>query len=458
MKKNRNILKHKWSLALALILTAALTAMGTLPALALETWGVTLDPSWQYAGNSKIHTGTAVVYYTDVTPKKGLTVCINAGHGTKGGASVKTLCHPDGSPKVTSGSTAAGATTATAIAYGTTMLDGTLEATVTLRAAIATKNVLLARGYDVLMIRESSDVQLDNVARTVIANNIADCHISLHYDSTTSDKGAFYCSVPNVASYRAMEPVASHWRDHNYLGDCLIGGLQSAGVKIRSNSAVPTDLTQTSYSTVPSVDLEVGDRASDYSDASLNKIAQGIANGLDNFSKAFLDVPTNAYYYQPVQWAVQQKITGGYSAIRFAPDGSCNRAQMVTFLWRAAGSPAAAVSSNPFTDVASNAYYYQAVLWAVQKGITTWTSDTTFSPDDIVDRGQVATFLWRAAGSEAVIGTPNPFTDVTSEDYFNQAVLWAVSKKITQGTSETTFSPADPCTRAQAVTFLYRSR
>jgi len=371
---------------------------------------------------------------------------------------VKTLCHPDGSPKVTGGSTAAGATTATAIAYGTTMLDGTPEATVTLKAAIATKNVLLARGYDVLMIRESSDVQLDNIARTVIANNIADCHISIHYDSTTSDNGAFYCSVPNVASYRAMEPVASHWQDHNYLGDCLIAGLQSSGVKIRSSSTVPTDLTQTSYSTIPSVDLEVGDRASDYSDASLNKIAQGIANGLDSFSKAFLDVPSGAYYYEPVQWAVQRKITGGFSAIRFGPDGACNRAQMVTFLWRAAGSPTATVSANPFTDVASNAYYYQAVLWAVQKGITTGTSDTTFSPDDIVDRGQVATFLWRAAGSEAVIGTPNPFTDVTPEDYFNQAVLWAVSKKITQGTSETTFSPADPCTRAQAVTFLYRSR
>ena len=458
MKKIRNILKRKMTLMLALLVALGMTGLGTVPAFAYDTWAVTLDPGWQYAGFSKIHSGTAVVYYTNVTPKKGLTVCINAGHGTQGGASVKTLCHPDGSPKVTGGSTAAGATYATAVAYGTTMLDGTTEAAVVLKEALTLKNVLLARGYDVLMIRETGDVQLDNVARTVIANNVADCHISLHYDSTTSNKGAFYCSVPNVASYRAMQPVASQWQNHHYLGNCLITGLQNAGVKISGGGSVPLDLTQTSYSTIPSVDLEIGDRASDYSQASLDRVAQGIANGLDNFSKAFLDVPSGSYFSEPVQWAVAQKITSGYSAIRFGPDISCSRAQMVTFLWRAAGSPAATAAVNPFTDVNSGDYFYQAVLWAVQKGITAGTSETTFSPNDIVDRGQVVTFLWRSAGSQAVEGTPNPFGDVTAGDYFNQAVLWAVNKGITQGTSETTFSPADPCTRAQAVTFLYRSR
>jgi hypothetical protein len=338
------------------------------------------------------------------------------------------------------------------------MLNGTSEAAAVLQAALTLKNVLLARGYNVLMIREGSDIQLDNVARTVIANNIADCHISLHYDSTTSNKGAFYCSVPNVASYRAMEPVASHWQNHHYLGDCLITGLKNAGVKIYGNGTSPQDLTQTSYSTIPSVDLELGDRSTDFSAASLNTVAKGIADGLDSFCKAFLDVPSGSYYYDAVQWAVSNKITSGYSAIRFGPDSSCSRAQMVTFLWRAAGSPTATATVNPFADVTAGDYFYQAVLWAVQKGITAGTSETTFSPNDIVDRGQVVTFLWRAAGSETVIGTPNPFTDVTVDDYYNQAVLWAVNKKITQGTSETTFSPADPCTRAQAVTFLYRSR
>ena len=458
MKKIRNILKQRARLMLVLLIAFSMIGLGTMPAFAYDTWAVTMDPGWQYAGNSKISTGTAVVYYTNVTPKKGLTVCINAGHGTKGGTNVKTLCHPDGSPKVTGGSTAAGATYATAVASGTTMLDGTTEAAVVLQLGLTLKNTLLARGYDVLMIRESSDVQLDNVARTVIANNVADCHISLHYDSTTSDKGAFYCSVPNVASYRAMEPVASNWQNHHYLGNCLISGLQGAGVKINGGGTVPIDLTQTSYSTIPSVDLELGDRASNHSQASLDRIAQGIANGLDSFSKAFLDVPSGSYYYDAVQWAVAQKITSGYSAIRFGPDISCSRAQMVTFLWRAAGSPTATATVNPFADVNSGDYFYQAVLWAVQKGITAGTSETTFSPNDTVDRGQVVTFLWRAAGSETVIGTPNPFTDVTQDDYFNQAVLWAVNKKITTGTSETTFSPADPCTRAQAVTFLYRSR
>lgn len=243
---------------------------------------VSLNPDWKYAGFSKINSGQAVLYRAQ-SNRKNKVVCVNAGHGTKGGSSVKTQCHPDGTPKVTGGTTGAGATTAVAVSSGMQFSDGTAEAKVTLAMAKVLKDKLLARGYDVLMIRESDDVQLDNVARTVIANNMADCHIALHWDSTTSNKGAFYMSVPNVASYRAMEPVASHWQEHHALGDSLISGLKGAGVKIFSNGKMEMDLTQTSFSTVPSIDIELGDKASDHSASTLDTLGTGLADGVDQF-------------------------------------------------------------------------------------------------------------------------------------------------------------------------------
>lgn len=244
------------------------------------------DPEWNYAENSKIHTGTATLYYTqsDLYPEP-KTICINAGHGTEGGSSESTLCHPDGSPKVTGGSTSKGAVKATAINEGTTMLDGTSEADMNLRIAKLAKTKLLEEGFNVLMIRESKDVQLDNIARTVIANNYADCHISIHYDSTESDKGAFYISVPDNETYRSMEPVASNWKEHHNLGQALIACLEDEGVKIYGEGSMPIDLTQTSYSTIPSVDLEVGDRASSAADETLESIADGIAAGVYSYFK-----------------------------------------------------------------------------------------------------------------------------------------------------------------------------
>ena len=160
-----------------------------------------LNSSWKYADFSKINSGKAKLYKASGN-RKNKVVCVNAGHGTKGGSSVKTLSHPDSTPKVTGGTTAAGQVTSTAVSGGMTFADGTSEASVTLAMAKVLKAELLSRGYDVLMIRESDDVQLDNIARTVIANNNADCHLALHWDSTSSNKGAFYMSVPNVASYR----------------------------------------------------------------------------------------------------------------------------------------------------------------------------------------------------------------------------------------------------------------
>lgn len=259
------------------------SAEGSASRQALSGGEVGLNPDWKYAGFAKINTGKAVLYRSQAENRKNKVVCVNAGHGTKGGSSVKTQCHPDGSPKVTGGTTGAGATSAVAVSGGMQFADGTPEPKVTLALAKALKDRLLARGYDVLMIREGDDVQLDNVARTVIANNTADCHIALHWDSTTNNKGAFYMSVPDVASYRAMEPVASHWQQHHALGDSLIAGLKGAGVKIFSGGTMAMDLTQTSYSTVPSVDIELGDKASDHSAGTLDKLAGGLADGVDQF-------------------------------------------------------------------------------------------------------------------------------------------------------------------------------
>ncbi len=243
---------------------------------------VRLNPDWQYAGFSKINSGTAMLYKAEAN-RKGLVVCVNAGHGTKGGSSVKTQCHPDGTPKVTGGTTQAGATTAAAVSGGMEFADGTPESKVTLQLALKLKEKLLAAGYDVLMIRESDDVQLDNIARTVIANQTADCHIALHWDSTSKDKGAFYMSVPNVASYRNMEPVKSHWQQHHALGESLISGLKSAGVKIFSGGSMEMDLTQTSFSTIPSIDIELGDKTSDHSGETLDNLASGLVTGVNQF-------------------------------------------------------------------------------------------------------------------------------------------------------------------------------
>ena len=170
----------------------------------------------------------------------------------------------------------------------------------------------------------------------------------------------------------------------------------------------------------------------------------------------FVDVPEGSYYEEAVNWAVEKGITTGTDATHFSPNGICTRAQAVTFLWRAAGSPAAKSAVMPFTDVKAGSYYYDAVLWAVENGITKGTSDTMFSPDATCSRAQIVTFLWRSQKSPAA-GTANPFTDVKASAYYADAVLWAVKEDVTKGTTNTTFSPDANCTRAQIVTFIWRA-
>ena len=215
---------------------------------------ITLDSTWEYADHSKINTGAAVLYRApEESGRKGIVIGVNAGHGTVGGSKVKTLCHPDGSAKVTGGSTAAG-------------------------------DKLLSSGYDVLMLRDSEDVQLDNVARTVICNNVADCHIALHWDSGDGknyDKGCFYISVPEAL--KNMEPVASHWQQHDTLGTDLVEGLREQGATIYGKGHMGIDLTQTSYSTIPSVDMELGNAYSDHSDVILEQLATGLLAGINTY-------------------------------------------------------------------------------------------------------------------------------------------------------------------------------
>ena len=187
--------------------------------------------------------------------------------------------------------------------------------------------------------------------------------------------------------------------------------------------------------------------------------------------KGFNDVKSGDYFYDAVNWAVEKGITTGTSATTFSPNASCTRAQIVTFLWRASGSPEPKTASNPFTDVAANAYYCKAVLWAVENGITTGTSATTFSPDAPCTRAQGVTFLWRANGSKAACAlhalgagaykaasAAASFTDVASDAYYAPAVAWAAEQNVTGGVGNGLFSPDTTCTRAQNVSMLYRLR
>ncbi len=250
----------------------------TEPPLEITRTEVCLDESWAFAGFSAIHTGAAVLYHTN--RGNGIVIGLNAGHGTRGGGKQKTYCHPDMTPKVTGGTTQAGAVMSYAISAGMTFRDGILERDLTLAAARVLRDRLLDAGFDVLMLRDDVDVQLDNVARTVICNNTAACHISLHWDSDglDYDKGAFFMSVPDGIKY--LENVAAHWEESEKLGTCLIDGLRERGVRIFKNGSYDMDLTQTAYSWIPSVDIELGNQCSEHSEQWLENQVEGLLQGI----------------------------------------------------------------------------------------------------------------------------------------------------------------------------------
>ncbi len=169
----------------------------------------------------------------------------------------------------------------------------------------------------------------------------------------------------------------------------------------------------------------------------------------------FADVAAESYSYDAVLWALEQKITTGTAETKFSPTAACLREQIVTFLWRAKGKPKAE-TENPFTDVPEGSYYADAVLWAVKNNITKGTGETTFAPQDLCTRGQIVTFLWRTAECPAPTSAEHPFTDIAEDAFYYDAVLWAVENGITTGVEESSFAPDDSCTREQIVTFLYR--
>lgn len=186
--------------------------------------------------------------------------------------------------------------------------------------------------------------------------------------------------------------------------------------------------------------------------------AEGHAKSTGNaeHDNPFGDIHEGDYYYDAVLWAVEQGITSGTSATTFSPDTSCTRSQMVTFLWRSAGSPHAQYTVSPFEDVSSDTYYYEAVIWAAEQGITSGTSSTTFSPDTTITRAQAITFIFRAMEAPAPAQSAS-FSDVPADAYYASAVSWAAEQGVTGGTSADTFSPDSDCTRGQIVTFIFRS-
>ena len=186
-------------------------------------------------------------------------------------------------------------------------------------------------------------------------------------------------------------------------------------------------------------------------------VCTNCGDGKEEAKNPFTDVPDGSYYLEPVLWAVDKGITSGTTPTTFDPNGQCMRAVVVTFLWKAAGSPEPKTTENPFTDVKEGAYYYKAVLWAYENKITSGLTETTFGPTALCNRAQVVTFLYNAMGKPAVNSTEHKFTDVEEGKFYYQAMLWAVENNVTAGLTETTFGPSAICNRAQVVTFLYRA-
>ena len=255
-----------------------------LPEGVPEIETISLDPKWEYADLAVIGSGHGVLYRA-LSQRRDIVVAVNAGHGTKGGEEKSVYCHPDRSPKLTHGSNPKGSLTAVAVSGGMIFADGTPEAENTLIVAKHLCDKLIENGYDVLMIRDEDDVQLDNVARTVIANNKADILVSLHFDGDglKYDKGCFY--IPTPDEIKSLEPVSDIWPEHEKLGRAIIDALREDHCIIYEGRVDPLELTQTCYATVPAVVVELGNAATDTSDEALKKLADAVATGIEKFTE-----------------------------------------------------------------------------------------------------------------------------------------------------------------------------
>ena len=276
------------------------------------------------------------------------------------------------------------------------------------------------------------------------------------YDISDPDK-AVYADYLNVRGFSQTITDLSKLGDLGPEGICTISAKNSptgnAMILVANEISGTVTVAQ-----IEKVDIDHGDDDNDHSGSSggSSKPSAGTSKD-DKVEIDFVDVKDSAYYAKAVQWAVENGITSGTSAATFSPDQVCTRAQIVTFLWRAAGSPAPVSGQMPFEDVHADAYYYKAVQWAVENGITSGASATTFAPDLVCTRGQIATFLWRSQTSPKAENVKMTFADVADAAYYYNAVLWAVENGITNGTSAATFSPDQACTRAQCVTFLWKA-
>ena len=246
-----------------------------------------LDKKYRFATFSEISDGSATLYIVNKRVAdnfKNKIVAVNAGHGTVGGTRKRTYSHPDYTPKVAGGTNKQGSIFSAAVSDGTVLLDGKQESTANLMVAVALKEKLLNEGYSVLMIREDKNCRLDNIARTVIANENADIHIAIHFDSTERDKGIFYMKPINNKYYLSMEPLKSNVDNINRLGECLIEAFKEKGEKVwKGIGYLEGDLTQIAFSTNASVDIELGDRATYLDDERAKVFADGLLLGIQKY-------------------------------------------------------------------------------------------------------------------------------------------------------------------------------
>ena len=323
-----------------------------------------------------------------------------------------------------------------------------------------------SKGIFLLQPNETSDLQVFESTRS---DNIYDFVIDANKHTFTVDYGLEYTSVGTVVTYNNADYICKV-QGHQYGGNasCLACGdtktvppeehvhTWNDGVKQADGSILYTCTTCGDTKTVPPEEhVHTWNSGVKQADGSILYTCTACGATKREKQMNFEDVTPDRYFYEPIKWAYDNDITVGTSPTRFSPDDACTRAQIVTFIWRAKGCPEPKTTKNPFTDVTPANYFYKAVLWAVENGITVGTSATLFSPNAPCTRAQAVTFIWRAE-NEPSSTVKNPFTDVTADRYFYAPVLWALENGITIGTKPTLFSPDATCTRAQIVTFLYR--